>query len=57
MGIGDRFRFGLMPKGVWSVGVAVGRMPWTKHKSSIHVELLFWRLYIGIGRSYEEFER
>ena len=57
MGIGDRFRFGSMPKGVWSVGVAVGRLPWTKHESSIHVELLFWRLYIGIGRGYEEFER
>lgn len=55
MGSGDKFRFGLMPKGVWSVGVAVGRM--TEHEWSIHVELLFWRLYIGFGRGYEEFER
>lgn len=55
MGSGDKFRFGLMPKGVWSVGVAVGRM--TEHEWSIHVELLFWRLYIGFGRGYKEFER
>lgn len=55
MGSGDKFRFGLMPKGIWSIGVSVGRM--TEHEWSIAVELLIWRLYIGIGKGYEEFDR
>lgn len=53
MGSGDKFRFSWMPEGYVSLGMAVGRMK--EHEWSIHVDLILWKIYIGIGRGYEEF--
>lgn len=55
MGSGDKFRFDRMHPGIFALGVSVGRR--MEHEWSIAVELLIWRLYIGIGKGYEEFDR
>jgi hypothetical protein len=55
MGSGKRFRIGLMPYNIVSVGVSIGRK--CEHEWSMHIELLIVRIYIGIGRGYEEFDR
>jgi hypothetical protein len=53
MGSGDKFRFGWMPKHMFSFGVAVCHM--SEHEWSIHIDLIFWQVYIGVGKGYEEF--
>lgn len=53
MGSGDNFRFGPMPKGMIGYGISIGRM--MEHEWSIHIDLILWRMYIGIGKGYEEF--
>jgi hypothetical protein len=55
MGSGKRFRIGLMPYNIVSIGVSVGRK--CEHEWSIHIELLVVRIYIGFGKGYEEFDR
>jgi len=53
MGSGDKFRFGWMPRGMFAFGLSIGRMH--EHEWSIHIDIIFWRMYIGIGKGYEEF--
>ena len=52
MGSGDKFRFGLMPRGMIAFGFSIGRMK--EHEWSIHIDLILWQMYIGIGKGYEE---
>ena len=55
MGSGKRFRIGMMPYNIVSVGMSIGRK--CEHEWSIHIELLLVGIYVGFGKGYEEFDR
>jgi hypothetical protein len=53
MGSGNKFRVSWMSNQFMRLGVSVGRM--SEHEWSIHVDLIKFSIYIGIGKGYEEF--
>lgn len=51
MGSGDKFRTN-WHKDYWSIGLTV--IPNGEHTLSIHIELIVFNIYIGIGKGYDE---
>ena len=50
MGSGSRFKF-TQNFSSFAIGFAINRWP---HTVSVYISILFWDMYIGFGKGYEE---
>lgn len=52
MGSGDKFRIETPPSNYWSLGFSYVHNG--EHEHSFHLDLIWIRLYVGIGKGYDQ---